>query len=110
MEGLYAVYYTGSAGSGAFGLLLSKGNVWGVDPTGGDVSGTYALRPDGGLDLVLTFTFAAGAVLVTGQTLAAPMVVPANVRIMAATLAGGQQAVQLPMGSVMVRVRKKASI
>lgn len=110
MQGFYGVYYTGATGAAAFGLLLHGGQVYGVDPAGGDVSGTYVERADGGLDLVLVFNWPAGAVLVTGQTLAQAMTVPANVTIIAATLAGGHQAVDLPVGRVNVRVVRKVAI
>lgn len=110
MDGFYGVYYSGSAGAAAFGLLLFGGNVFGVDPGGGDITGTYTARDDGGLDLALTFTFAAGTILVTGQQITQPLVVESNVKIAAATLSGGQQPVDLPFGRVTVRVRKKANL
>jgi hypothetical protein len=110
MDGLYGVYYSGSAGVGAFGLLLYGGNVFGVDVGGGDITGTYTVRDDGGVDFALTFSFAPGTALVTGQAVTQPMVVDSNVRIAAGTLAGGQQPVDLPFGRVMVRVRKKANL
>lgn len=110
MDGFYGVYYAGNAASAAFGIVLFGGNVFGVDPGGGDITGTYTAREDGGIDFALTFTFAAGTVLVTGQALTQPLVIESNVRITAATLAGGQQAVDLPIGRVNVRVRKKANL
>lgn len=110
MQGFYGVYYTGVAGTGAFGLLLHDGSVAGVDPQGGEVGGTYKERQDGGLDLALMFNWPAGAVMVTGQTLSQPMTVSANATISATTLAGGHQPVDLPVGRVNVRVSKKVSL
>ncbi len=110
MQGFYGVYYSGVGGVGAFGLLLHSGRVYGIDPAGGDVSGTYVERSDGGLDFALVFAWPAGAVLVTGQTLSQPMTVNSNVTISAATLAGGHQPVDLPVGRVNVRVSKKVAI
>ena len=110
MQGFYGIYYTGQTGAAAFGLLLYDGRVYSVDATGGDVSGTYFERADGGLDLALVFSWPAGAVLVTGQTLSQATTVPANVTITAATLAGGHQTVELPVGRVNVRVVRKVTI
>lgn len=110
MDGFYGVYYSGSAGSGAFGLLLYGGNVFGVDVGGGDITGTYTAHDNGALDLSLTFTFAPGTVLVTGQQVTQTYVVESNVKIAAATMSGGQQQVDLPFGQVAVRVRKKANL
>jgi len=47
MDGFYGIYYSGSAGAAAFGLVLFGGNVFGVDPGGGDITGTYTARDDG---------------------------------------------------------------
>lgn len=110
MQGFYGVTYQGVAGAGALGLLLHKGAVVGMDAGGGDVSGTYTERPDGGIDLAMSFSWAAGTVLVTGQTLPSPMTVKSDVSISAATLAGGTQPVDLPVGRVNVRVAKKYAI
>lgn len=110
MQGFYGVYYTGASGAAAFGFMLRDGQVFGVDPAGGDVTGSYVERPDGGLDLALVFSWPAGAVLVTGQTLAQAMTIPANVTISAATLSGGHQPVDLPVGRVNVRVVRKVAI
>ncbi len=110
MDGFYGIYYQGQAGAGAFGLLLYGGNVFGVDVGGGDITGTYTAREDGGVDFALTFSFAPGTVLVTGQTVTQQTAINSNVQIAAATLAGGQQQVDLPFGRVAVRVRKKANL
>lgn len=110
MDGFYGVYYSAGDAAGAFGLLLYGGNVFGVDPSGGDVTGTFNARDDGGLDLSLRFTFPAGTVLVTGQQVPQQMSVDSNVSISAATLSGGQQQVELPFGRVTVRVKKRANL
>ncbi len=110
MQGFYGVYYTGANGAAAFGFLLRDGRVYGIDPAGGDVSGTYSTTPDGGLDLALTFNWPVGAVLVTGQTLSQPMTVNSNVTISASTLAGGHQLVNLPVGPVNVRIVRKVTL
>lgn len=110
MQGFYGVYYTGAGGAAALGLLLHGGNVYGVDPQGGEISGAYTERPDGGLDLKLVFNWPAGAVMVTGQTLPQAMSVPADITISAATLAGGHQPVDLPVGRVNVRVTRKVAL
>jgi hypothetical protein len=110
MQGFYGVYYTGQTGSAAFGLLLRGGLVYGVDAAGGDIAGTYSERTDGGLDLALTFHWPAGAVLVTGQTLTMAMSVPANMTIAAACISGSDQVIDLPIGKVMVRLKKKLAL
>ena len=109
MQGFYGVYCTSAAGSAAFGLLLHAGRVYGVDPAGGDVQGTYVERGDGGVDLSLLFSWPTGTALVTGQVLAQSMSVNSDVTISAATLAGAHQAVDLPVGRVNVRLVHKAS-
>lgn len=110
MQGLYGVYYTGVGGAAALGLLLYEGKVHGIDPAGGEINGTYLERADGGLDLTLLFSWPTGGVMVTGQVLTQPMTVPAHLTISAATLAGGDQLIDLPIGRVNVRVRKKVAI
>jgi hypothetical protein len=110
MEGFYGIYYTGAAGSAAFGVLLLKGKVYGVDPSGGDVSGTYVETPDRGIDFILVFNWPAGTSLVTGQTLVQAISLNSTVSLTAATLAGGTQLVELPIGRVNLRVAKRVAI
>lgn len=110
MQGFYGVYYTGIAGAGAFGMLLHEGRVYAVDSQGGDVTGSYAPRDDGGIDVSLVLNWPAGAMLVTGQTLRQALSAPVNVSIAGATLAGGFQAVDLPIGRLNVRMNRKAAL
>lgn len=110
MQGFYAVYYTGKAGSAAFGLLLHQGKVYAVDVAGGDVVGSYTERADGGIDLALTFSWRAGATLVTGQTLTTPQRTETRLTLSSTTLAGGVQTIDLPNGRVNVRIDKKVAL
>ncbi len=67
-EGFYAFYYTGVSGSGQILTCLTNGRIVGIDPAGGVIKGEYSVE-SGVLNADCTFTFPAGAELVTGQTL-----------------------------------------
>jgi hypothetical protein len=47
MEGIYALYYTGQAGTGFALLAMTNGVVVGADITGGTLDGDYEISPDG---------------------------------------------------------------
>ena len=66
MSGIYAMYFTGSAGSGHAVFVLMDGVVTGADAIGGVLDGTYNQAREGYLDVLVTLTVPAGAWLVTG--------------------------------------------
>ena len=66
MNGIYALYMTGSE-SVTFGLMILKdGVIAGADAGGGLYDGTYVLRPDGSADGFVTLVVPPEIALITG--------------------------------------------
>lgn len=66
MNGIYAMYFTGTAGAGHAVLVLKDGVIAGADTVGGVLDGTYQDTGDGNLDIAVTMIVPPGARLVTG--------------------------------------------
>lgn len=66
MSGIYAIYYTGVAGSGFAVLVMTNGVIAGADPIGGTLDGTYRELDDGGIEVAVNLTTPSGTSLVTG--------------------------------------------
>jgi hypothetical protein len=66
MDGIYAMYFTGSVGSGSGLLLLKDGIVAGADSAGGIYDGSYTLEKTGAVNIKVRLTLPPGASLVTG--------------------------------------------
>ena len=67
MDGIYAMYYTGTAGSGHAVLTLKDGIIAGADAVGGLLDGTYEAAGDGNVDISVTLKPLPGTWLVTGK-------------------------------------------
>ena len=68
MNGIYAVYFTGVAGSGHAVFIMKDGVIAGADAVGVVLDGTYKNVGGGNLDFSVTLKVPAGASLVTGVT------------------------------------------
>lgn len=67
MDGIYAMYYTGTAGSGHAVLAMKDGVIAGADAVGGLLDGTYEAAGDGNIDVSVTLKSPPGTWLVTGK-------------------------------------------
>lgn len=65
---IYAMYYTGNAGSGHAVFVVMDGVITGADVTGGILDGAYSHLEDERVSVSATLTAPAGVTLVTGQT------------------------------------------
>ena len=66
MDGIYAMYFTGSAGVGHGVFVLKDGVIAGADAIGGVLDGSFQENAEGDLDIAVTMTVPPGASLVTG--------------------------------------------
>lgn len=66
MDGIYAMYFTGTVGVGHGVFVLKDGVIAGADAIGGVLDGTYEDADEGNLTVSITMTFPPGALLVTG--------------------------------------------
>ena len=66
MNGIYAMYFTGTASVGHGVFVLKDGVIAGADAIGGVLDGTYEDADDGKLTVSITMTFPPGSRLVTG--------------------------------------------
>ena len=66
MSGIYAVFFTGVAGSGYAVFIMKDGIIAGADATGGVLDGTYTHVDDGKIEFSITLTVPIGTMLVTG--------------------------------------------
>ena len=112
MDGFYAIYYTGFAGSGFGIVVIAKGTISGADASGGTFDGEYEVdNGTGELDGEVRVNVAAGMPLVTGAapqgqpyTFAIPMKMPSY-------LGGGDPiTVNTPTGPVNVTFKKLREI
>ena len=67
MDGIYAMYYTGTAGSGHAVLTMKDGIIAGADAVGGLLDGTYEAAENGNVDISVTLKSLPGTWLVTGK-------------------------------------------
>lgn len=65
---LYAMYYTGIAGSGHAVFVMKDGVVAGADPMGGVLDGTYEALQSGNLAVAVELRMPPGTWLVTGAS------------------------------------------
>jgi hypothetical protein len=107
MEGIYAMYFTGSVGSG-HGLLLLKGGVLaGADAAGGIYDGSYTQESEGSLNANVRLTMPAGAALVTGATAGAlPMQFDIPVRLPPNFANGQAVPLMTPTGPINIIFKK----
>jgi hypothetical protein len=106
VDGFYAMYYTGVAGFGHAVLVISEGVVTGADVTGGVLDGTYSVGDGDDIKIEVVLTVPAGATLVTGQSLTAPLSQTISAEL-PKTFANGQPVpVRTPMGPVNVIFKK----
>lgn len=106
MNGFYAIYFTGTSGSG-FGILaLKDGIIVGVDVTGGLFDGEYKVIGDA-IEGRLKVNLPPGTVSITGHaagpnglTLEYPLQLPVNLG------AGHTVSLQTPYGPINVNIKK----
>lgn len=67
MDGIYAMYYTGTAGSGHAVFTMKDGVIAGADAVGGLLDGTYEKAEGGDVDISVTLKSLPGTWLVTGK-------------------------------------------
>ena len=68
MDGMYAMYYTGTASCGHAIFSMKNGLIAGADAVGGLLDGTYKEAGDGNIDISVTLKSLPGTGLVTGKT------------------------------------------
>jgi hypothetical protein len=68
MEGIYAMYFTGSVSSGFGLLLLQNGIIAGTDSAGGIYDGSYSLDELRTVNINVRLTLPPGGSLVTGAS------------------------------------------
>ena len=104
---LYAMYFTGVAGSGLGMVAFLDGVVAGADATGGIIDGTYKVDDAGKLVGSVKMSFPAGATLVTGGPVAADPFSIAFPLVLSPDLGDGSPIlVKLPTGPVNVIFKK----
>lgn len=101
-SGFYAFYYTGKSGSGHLLLCLAKGRIAGIDPAGGQITGTYE-DGDEAVEAICKFQFPAGAELVTGQTLPQAVTVESKFSLSHGFFNGDTERVDIGMGPMNAR-------
>jgi len=103
MTGIYAMYFTGLAGSGHAVFVMKDGIVAGADTVGGVLDGTYKSASEGYLDVTVTLTVPPGAWLVTGAVAGdQPMAQEIKARLPENLGGGNPVTVQTPTGPVNV--------
>jgi hypothetical protein len=103
MTGIYAMYFTGSAGSGHAVFVMKDGIVAGADAIGGVLEGTYKSAGEGYLEVAVTLTVPSGAWLVTGAVAGdQPMAQEIKARLPENLGGGSPIMVQTPTGPVNV--------
>lgn len=107
MEGFYAIYFTGAAGSG-FGLLIFQGGkITGVDAMGGKFDGDYRSEPGGDISASLSLIVPAGVPLATGAPPSSQSYsLPLSVRLPSDFALRPHITIQTPTGPVNVVLRK----
>lgn len=110
IDGFYGVYYAGPDAEAAFGLMMYKGRLYAVDPTGGDLTGTYTPRDDGNFDVDIELSMRRGSELVTGQKVEHDTTIPHSFVMTVAALAGEYQSIRFPFGTVNIRLVRKLKL
>ena len=111
MNGIYAMYFTGAAGSSHAILVTKDGMIVGADATGGVLDGTYNDTGDGNLDVSVSVKVPAGASFVTGAVAGRdPMVQQISTKLPANLGNGNPIGVQTPTGPVNVVFRRLRDI
>jgi hypothetical protein len=103
MNGIYAMYYTGSAGSGHALVVMKDGVITGADAVGGILDGTYQAIDGGYLDVEVSLTVPAGGWLVTGAVAGEDSLIQEIKTRLPENLGGGRPiTVRTPTGPVNV--------
>jgi hypothetical protein len=103
MEGIYAMYFTGAAGSGFAVFVMKGGVIAGADAVGGHLDGTYRETGDGRVAFSVTLTVPPGAWLVTGAVAGhEPLAQEITAALPTNFAEGNAQPVQTPTGPVNV--------
>lgn len=101
MEGIYAMYFTGSTGSGQGLLIMKNGVIVGADVSGGVYDGSYTQEPDRTLDVKIHLKLPPGAALVTGASAGTtPMEVDIATKLPENFSSGQALAIKTPTGPV----------
>lgn len=111
MNGIYAMYFTGAAGSGHAVFVMKDSVIVGADAIGGVLDGTYKEIGDGNLDVTITLEIPAGASLVTGAIAGRKPLEQQITTILPASLGNGEAiGVETPTGPVNVVFRRLRGI
>ena len=107
MEGIYAMYFTGSVGSGSGLLLLKSGVIAGADSAGGIYDGSYTLGEMRTVNLNVRLTLPPGASLVTGHAAGAkPLVMDIPAKLPENFSNGQAIALNTPSGPINIIFKK----
>jgi hypothetical protein len=101
MEGIYVMYFTGSAGAGQGLLILKNGVIVGADVAGVVYDGSYTQEVGGTLDVKVHLTLPPGSSLVTGASAGAtPMEIDIPVKLPENFGNGQALALKTPTGPI----------
>ncbi len=103
MNGIYAMYYTGLAGSGHAVIVMKNDTITGADAVGVLLDGTYGNVNDGRFKVSIKLVAPAGTPLVTGVVAGRePMTQQINTELPANFGNGNPIGVQTPDGQINV--------
>jgi hypothetical protein len=107
MEGIYAMYFTGSVSSGSGLLLLKRGVIAGADSAGGIYDGSYTAGEMGTVNVNVRLTLPPGASMVTGTVAGArPLVMDIPARLPENFGNGQAIALNTPNGPINIIFKK----
>ncbi len=104
---IYAMYFTGTSGSGHAIFVMLDGSISGADATGGVLDGTYVVGEDQRVSFDVTLIAPAGTTLVTGQTAGGdPLSQKISAKLPPRMGEGAPVQVETPLGPVNVIFKK----
>ena len=111
MNGIYAMYFTGVAGSGHAVFVMKDGIIAGADAIGGLLDGSYTHVGEGNLEISVALKVPAGTSLVTGAVAERAPLTQQITTILPTNLGNGVPiGVQTPTGPVNVIFRRLRDI
>ncbi|WP_127110869.1 hypothetical protein [Pararhodobacter zhoushanensis] len=106
MEGIYAVYFTGSGGVGLAVLVMMDGIVTGSDEMGGSLDGTYSTSDSGRVSVSVVLKTSPGTTLATGQTMSSMHTQTIKIDLPAGFANGQSINMQTPLGPLTASFKK----
>jgi len=111
MNGIDAIYFTGSTGSGCAVFVAQDGVATGADPTGGTLDGSYTPSGNDQIDLDVNLRIPTGGMLVTGFANGGPDLTHRITATIPANFGNGEPiAINTPTGPVNVIFRRLREI